>query len=72
MPTHTTRDLGHLGLVAGMCKKLNIAQVIDRALPQMRMGIHLLYRGNECLGVLNLEDRRWQMINQLGYQDYYT
>jgi hypothetical protein len=33
MSTHTTKDLGHLGLVAGMCKKLNIADVIDRTLP---------------------------------------
>src|SRR4030043_448618 len=30
---HTTKDLGHLGLVAGMCKELKIAETIDQALP---------------------------------------
>ncbi|MEW5804655.1 MAG: DUF4277 domain-containing protein [bacterium] len=32
-PRHTTQDLGHLGLVAGMCKELKIAETIDQALP---------------------------------------
>jgi len=36
------------------------------------VGIHVLYRDNEYLGVLNLEDRHWQIINLLGYQDYYS
>jgi len=30
---YTTQDLGHLGLVAGMCKELKIAETIDRLLP---------------------------------------
>ncbi len=31
--TYTTQDLGHLGLVAGMCKELKIAETIDSLLP---------------------------------------
>lgn len=31
--TYTTQDLGHLGLIAGMCKELNIAETIDQLLP---------------------------------------
>jgi transposase len=31
--TYTTQDLGHLGLVAGMCHELKIAETIDRLLP---------------------------------------
>jgi transposase len=33
MTSYTTQDLGHLGLVAGMCKELNIAESIDQLLP---------------------------------------
>jgi transposase len=36
------------------------------------VGIHVLYLDDQCLGVLNLEDRHWQIINLLGYQDYYA
>jgi transposase len=36
------------------------------------VGVHVLYMDGQCLGVLNLEDRHWQIINLLGYQDYYT
>jgi transposase len=31
--TYTTQDLGHLGLVAGMCKELKLAETLDRQLP---------------------------------------
>lgn len=31
--TYSTQDLGHLGLVAGMCHELHIAETIDRLLP---------------------------------------
>jgi len=30
---YTTQDLGHLGLVAGMCSELQLAETIDRLLP---------------------------------------
>jgi transposase len=33
LSTYTTQDLGHLGLVAGMCKELKIAETVDRLLP---------------------------------------
>lgn len=35
MPTlpYTTQDLGHLGVVAGMCHELQLAESIDRLLP---------------------------------------
>lgn len=33
LSTYTTQDLGHLGLVAGMCHELKIAETIDRLLP---------------------------------------
>ncbi len=33
MTTYTTQDLGHLGLVAGMCHELKIAEAIDQLLP---------------------------------------
>jgi transposase len=36
------------------------------------VGIHVLYMDEQCLGVLNLEEKHWQIINLLGYQDYYT
>jgi transposase len=36
------------------------------------VGIHVLYTDGQCLGVLNIEDRHWQIINLLGYHDYYT
>lgn len=31
--TYSTQDVGHLGLVAGMCHELKIAETIDRLLP---------------------------------------
>ncbi len=31
--TYTTQDLGHVGLVAGMCKELKIAEPLDQLLP---------------------------------------
>jgi transposase len=31
--TYRTQDLGHLGLVAGMCEELKIAETIDQLLP---------------------------------------
>ncbi len=31
--TYTTQDLGHLGLVVGMCNDLHIAETIDQLLP---------------------------------------
>jgi transposase len=34
------------------------------------VGIHVLYIDNQCQGVLNLQDKHWQIINLLGYQDY--
>ena len=36
------------------------------------VGVHVLYRDGQYLGVINLQDRHWQIINLLGYQDYYT
>lgn len=39
---------------------------------QWFVGIHVLCMDGQSMGVLNLEDRHWQIINLLGYQDYYT
>ena len=33
LETYTTQDLGHLGLVAGMCHELRIAETLDQLLP---------------------------------------
>lgn len=33
MTTSTTQDLGHVGLVAGRCHDLKIAETIDQLLP---------------------------------------
>lgn len=30
---YSTQDLGHLGLVAGVCKELRIAETLDNLLP---------------------------------------
>lgn len=35
-PPYTTKRIDHLGLVAGMCKELNLAQQIDNILPDKR------------------------------------
>jgi transposase len=36
------------------------------------VGIHVLFHGGQCMGILNLNERHWQIINLLGYQAYYT
>lgn len=36
------------------------------------VGIHLLLHDEQCVGILNLDKRHWQIINLLGYQAYYT
>ncbi|KJR41987.1 transposase IS4 [Candidatus Magnetoovum chiemensis] len=36
------------------------------------VGIHILFQNDQKLGVLNLHDRHWEIINLLGYQEYYT
>ena len=36
---YTTQDLGHLGLVAGMCKELKIAETIEQLLPPTEKAI---------------------------------
>lgn len=36
------------------------------------VGIHLLFQDGQCGGILNLEERHWDIINLLGYQAYYT
>jgi len=36
------------------------------------VGIHVLFYEGQCMGILNLDDRHWQIINLLGYQAYYT
>jgi transposase len=36
------------------------------------VGIHILFYEGQCMGVLNLNERHWQIINLLGYQAYYT
>ena len=35
-------------------------------------GIHILFQNQACVGILNIEQRHWQIINLLGYQRYYT
>ncbi len=48
---YTTQDLGHSGLVAGMCHELKIAETIDRLLPPTQKQIS---HGNAvCAMVLN-------------------
>jgi len=34
-------------------------------------GIHILLSDGTCIGVLNLEEKHWQIINLLGYRDFY-
>lgn len=36
------------------------------------VGIHILFQDGQCVGILNLEERHWEIINLLGYQAYYT
>jgi transposase len=36
------------------------------------VGIHILFQDGQCVGILNLEARHWDVINLLGYQSYYT
>lgn len=48
---YKTQDLGHPGLVAGMCRELKIAETIDRLLPPTQKQIS---HGNAvCAMVLN-------------------
>ena len=55
--TYTTQDLGHLGLVAGMCHELEIAKSIDRLLPptekQISHGTAVCAMVLNGLGVVN-------------------
>jgi len=34
----SSKNIDHLGLVAGMCKELGIAEVIDKAIPNPKKG----------------------------------
>ena len=36
------------------------------------VGIHIVFHDGQCLGILNLDERHWQIIHLLGYQAYYT
>lgn len=36
------------------------------------VGIHILLQDGQRVGILNLEERHWAIINLLGYQAYYT
>jgi transposase len=36
------------------------------------VGIHILFQDGERVGILNLEEQHWKIINLLGYQAYYT
>jgi transposase len=36
------------------------------------VGIHILFQDEQCIGILNLEERHWDIITLLGYQSYYT
>jgi transposase len=36
------------------------------------VGIHVLFHNGQCMGILNLDERHWQIINLLNYQAYYT
>lgn len=36
------------------------------------MGIHILFQDGHQVGILNLQEQHWQIINLLGYQAYYT
>jgi transposase len=36
------------------------------------VGIHVLFHNGQCLGILNLNECHWQILNLLGYQAYYT
>ena len=36
------------------------------------VGIHILFQNGQCVGILNLEKRHWDIIHLLGYQAYYT
>ena len=48
---YATQDLGHLGLAAGMCKELKIAETIDRLLPPTEK--HISHGNAVCAMVLN-------------------
>jgi transposase len=49
--TYTTQDLGHLGLVAGMCQELKIAETIAQVLPSTEK--HISHGTAVCAMVLN-------------------
>ncbi len=36
------------------------------------VGVHVLCQDGQCVGILNLEEQHWNIINLLGYQAYYT
>ena len=36
------------------------------------VGIHILFQDDQRVGILNLEEQHWKIINLLGYQAYYT
>lgn len=36
------------------------------------VGIHILFQEGHYIGILNLEERHWNIIALLGYQSYYT
>jgi transposase len=36
------------------------------------VGIHILFQEGRCVGIVNLEERHWNIITLLGYQAYYT
>lgn len=48
---YTTQDLGHLGLVAGMCHELKIAETIDQLLPPTEKEIS--HGTSVCAMILN-------------------
>jgi transposase len=35
------------------------------------VGIHILLQDGRCIGILNMDERHWDVINLLGYQAYY-
>jgi transposase len=42
-PSYKTKNLDHLGLVAGFCKEVGIANLIDKALPEQSEQKHISY-----------------------------
>ncbi|MGK5092005.1 DUF4277 domain-containing protein [Deltaproteobacteria bacterium TL4] len=46
---YSTKDLGHLGLVAGMCKEPGIQRIINEAIP---IGGRVLSHGEAVVGMI--------------------